>query len=189
MRAVITPEHADIIREEYRRGNRGAIHRAQSRTGLTAHRISKYASRMGFSARHYVWTAEEDAVLAENADQVMSVIQSKLKPLGHKKGRSVNAIAVRMAAFGIARRHSYDDMRATEVAELMGIHQQAVYRWIHKGWLKATKENYRKGTDDPFHYRITRRDLKKFMVDNVHAWSNTLGNTDPFWLVDILTGR
>lgn len=187
--AAITPEQAAIIREEYYSANRGAAGRAAARAGLDPMRVCRYASRNGWTQRHEIWSEEEDDMLESLCDKSIQEIQAKLKKANRwGKQRSLVAIQKRLSKRGLCLIPP-DHFTAQSASDLLGVQQSTVIRWVKKGWLHAIRENHRKYSDDPRHWKITRADLRKFMIENVAEWARSWARIDPFWLVDILLER
>ena len=121
-----------------------------------------------------LWTADEDAILTACSDAGMSVtaMQSRLKKAGF--ARSVSAVSCRLITLDLG--FSREWWTARNVAQVFGIDDHAVIRWIQKGLLRATRKAGNSNRDpDPERlamYAIRPDDVRKFMVENPAAWDH-----------------
>lgn len=175
-----SPATDDDIRRIYADGiTRDALKLATRRLGRPRKWITNRAAALGLSSPRFKtpqWTADEDAILSAAPHFNPKTLARRLTAQGFS--RSPIAIHVRLTRLGLSRIDP-DKMCARELAEIMGTDGKTVARWIEKGWLKAK-------VSEGGIYRISRKQVRSFIVDNVAAVN--IGRCDKFWLVDLLAG-
>lgn len=82
-----------------------------------------------------LWTKEEDDFLRENVGKL------RLQTLAEKLGRTVEAVDCRLCRLGIAHTKAMTGrLTANELANLVGMEQKAVLRWIRNHGLPAKRK-------------------------------------------------
>lgn len=181
-RLTTTPEIDAAVQRWHANGaTREGLQTLIRQTMRPRHWLTLRARRMGLTPprwRPLPWSEAEDTIMRANASKHSRTIKLALKRAGFD--RTETAITVRLKRLRVDR--SNDNIySARDVAELLGVDGKAVAAWIEKGWLSAKREPG-PGTV----YRIHRKAIRAFIVDNVQAIK--LGRVDPHWFVDLLAG-
>lgn len=172
-----------LIRDAYGRVRKAKdITRLAQTLGRPRWWISKRAVVLGCAFPRFKpepWTEKETQIIAENAYRKLSTLR---RLLGNR--RSETAISVKLKRIE-AEREDPNHFTATGLAKVLGCDIKAVTAAIAKDWLKAT----RRGTDRVAaqggdQWWIHRRDVARFVVENVHAVN--FAKVDKYWLVDLL---
>lgn len=189
-----TPHIDEAIRRAYQgEPTSGAISRLAATLGRPRRWINCRAQSLGVAVPRFKevpWSEEELDLLAAQVSQHPAVIQRNFRKAGF--ARTATAIAVKLKRLRICVGAHGDDDHYTiaGLAEAFGCSQDTIRKWIKDGWLTAKKRKAvaqsAKPGDDGLMWRIDRRALRKFIVDNVAAVD--FRKVDKFWFVDILTG-
>jgi len=154
-RVHMKKEHGDYIRAHY--GEMTSTQIAQE-LGITREEVRNYVHYHKIKSKGYFWT-DEDIEMLDNS--LGSIGTHKL---AKRLGRSVNSVRCKAQLEGIGSyKNNTDDMTATTVAEILGMHRSTLYKDIYKGRLKSTKRgNYR---------MIREKDLLRFMQEYPDRWT------------------
>lgn len=146
--------------------------------------VSKRAAKLGLVAPRFkepAWAEAEIDLITDQAHKHTKTIQKILKRAGFI--RTETAIIVKLKRLA-ADRTDPNHLNANQLATVMGVDRKTVSGWIAKGWLKAERRNAT--TTDDFWW-IHRRDIRRFVIDNVAAVD--LRKVEKFWFVDLLAER
>lgn len=178
-----------LIREVYARPPaRCDIARLAATLGRPRWWVSKRAQVLGCVAPRFKqppWTDAEDEIITTHAARAPETISRMLRRAGFD--RTATAVVVRLKRLGQAhgRAADPDHFTANALARLFGVDRKTVGGWIVKGWLKArrrgTERHAGNGGDE---YWIHRRDVRRFVIDNVAAVD--LRKVEKFWFVDLM---
>ena len=172
---------------------RGAISALAKKYNVQPHDVAFRAKKLGLKSimpEHWsrnnvqFWSDEEVRLL--NAYPTM--IHARLYELFKRRGfnRSVNSIMAKRLNLGWRYFEEIDETSegytAIGVGRLLKVNHVTVMRWINTKLLKATRENI---YVDKTRYRVHRKYLKDFMVNNLARWEPA--NCDKYWLIDLLT--
>lgn len=193
---VFTPEMDEAIRAAYR--NQVGMTRGQvctplaEKLGLPRWRVSKRALALGLvsavAPRQYPktksWTDAEKEIVGKYAAATLSHIGLKLGEAGFH--RSQNAIKIYInRTLGPKPKENYS---SRALARLLGIDDHAVTRWIHEGWLKASKAGTaRTSLQGGDMYVVRPIDVREFVIE--HVALIYFRKLDKFWLVELLTSE
>lgn len=153
--------------------------------------VSKRATKLGLITPRFKempWTDAELELAAAHAGKTPKTIRKIMMSKGFV--RTETAIMVKLKRTGIGTGRNGDDNHytATGLSKILGVDNKTVTRWIINGLMKATKRGTARteaqGGDE---WWIHRRDVRTFIVGNVHAVD--FRKLDKFWLVDLLTSR
>lgn len=174
-----------IIRRTYQKTPaRQDVQHCAATVGRPRWWVSKRAQKLGLVAPRFkqpAWCEAEIDIITELAHRQPKAIQKALRRAGFT--RSETAIIVKLKRIGADRTDPLH-LNANQLATVMGVDRKTVGAWITKGWLKA-KRREASALDD--FWSIHRRDIRRFIVDNVAAVD--LRKVDKFWFVDLLTER
>lgn len=174
-----------IIRRAYQKTpTKNDIQRCAAACGRPRWWVSKRAAALGLVAPRFkdpAWSAAELDLVAANAHKKTSALRAMLKRAGYQ--RTETAITVKLKRLG-ADRTDPDHLNANQLAAAMGVDRKTVAGWIAKGFLKARRREAT-ATDD--FWSIHRRDIRRFVVDNVAAID--LRKVEKFWFVDLMAER
>lgn len=178
-----SPEIDALIIAAHREGAVGWKGRLSLSLGCSGAWVSSRAAQLGLQAtftREPVWSAEELAIVAENAHQHCDTISRKLSQAGYK--RSMGAVKRQVCLHGFDR-HDPDAWTGTELGKLMGVSCHMVYKWMDSHGLKHTL-----GDGDTRPHRTTRRDdFKRWAIKNIDLID--LRKVDQVWFKDVMWGR
>jgi hypothetical protein len=175
---------AIIIRTYQTKPDKRAVLHCAQLVGRPRWWVSKRALKLGLVVprfREPEWSAAELDLISSQAHKHPKTIQLALKRAGY--ARTEAAIVVRLKRLG-ADRTDPDHLNANQLATVMGVDRKTVAAWITKGWLKAKR---REATALDDFWWIHRRDIRRFVVENVSAVD--LRKVDKFWFVDLLAER
>lgn len=173
-----------ITRTYQKAPTKGDVMRIAAVAGRPRWWISKRAQALGLAVPRFkepAWSEDELDLIASNAHKHPATLRRMLRSRGF--ARTETAIVVRLKRLG-ADRTDPDHLNANQLAAVMGVDRKTVAAWIAKGWLKATR---RESTDTDDFWWIHRRDVRRFVVDNVATVD--LRKVDKFWFVDLLAER
>ncbi|WP_200957841.1 hypothetical protein [Mesorhizobium sp. Root157] len=175
---------AIIIRTYQTKPDKRAVQHCAQVVGRPRWWVSKRALKLGLVAPRFkepVWSEAEIGVVTDQAHKNPRTIQKALKRAGY--ARTETAIVVKLKRLG-ADRADPDHLNANQLASVMGVDRKTVGSWIAKGWLKAKR---REATSLDDFWWIHRKDVRRFVIDNVAAVD--LRKVEKFWFVDLLAGR
>ncbi len=115
--------------------------------------------------KNYHWSTEEDAVLREVCWMTPENARRHMKNAGFS--RSLTAISIRMKRLNL--RQHIDGMSATGLADQLGVDSHLVIKWIHEGYLKAS----RAGTsgDQRDRWYIPNSEIARFLLEHPALYS------------------
>ena len=147
--------------------------------GANINRVMYTARKLGIlcSRDNRKWTNEEDLVLCANRMD-LHANAAKLQTLGYP--RTLNAIAARCHVLGLHKENT-DCFTVADISSLMGVSESTVRQWISTGRLADAAVTSLHGACA---WRGT--EIKKFLMDNINAWSHEKANKR--FLVDVLSG-
>jgi hypothetical protein len=166
-------EAIQILRAEWRPDEKGNLMTLSRRLGYTPSTITRRAFELGLRPRQVkrFWTKAEEEFLAEHAGSYsLDWIADKLH---------MSTMAVRCKAHKLRLRMTFSDGYNTrDLAEVMGVSDWQIRRWVDLGKLKYAKI-YRRS------YIFDEAEIVKFMMKNPLAF--TLAKVDQAWFMDIMT--
>lgn len=181
-----TNEHIDAaIRRAYgQKPSRGDITKLAHAVMRPRWWVTKRAQQLGICPPRFKpleWSPEEREIIAAKATNSPKSIRKFLQSRGYD--RTETAILVQLKRMGMSRVDDNPDLYSCRsLAELMGVDQHTVGRWIEKGWLRAT----RTGTGRTVSWNIHRKHVRTFVIENVAAVD--IRKVDKWWFVDMLAG-
>ncbi|MER9901631.1 hypothetical protein [Mesorhizobium sp. M0130] len=146
--------------------------------------VSKRAAKLGLVTPRFKqapWCEAELDLIGDNAHKAPATLRRLLKAKGFD--RTETAIIVKLKRLGADRTDPHH-LNANQLADVMGVDRKTIAAWIAKGWLRATRREAT-ATDD--FWWIHRRDIRRFVIDNVAAVD--LRKVEKFWFVDLLAER
>lgn len=137
--------------------------------------ISKMAQKLDLTRRRicYTWS-ENDDILLENmaGSHTAQQIATKLK-------KSIHSVYHRASEKHICLYIKHDIYSVQRIADMLGVWENTVLRWIKEKSLKAIPHDHKT------HWQISREDLRDFIIN--HPVELTGRNLDMLQIVDILT--
>jgi hypothetical protein len=131
------------------------------------------------------WTKVEIEILKQHPHLSHKAMRLLLRRNGYE--RTPTAIRSYRSRLGWRSRLELDEITvgysAHGLAQILGVENCTVIRWIKSGELKATAEP---GEQRCVCYRIKPSAVRRFLMDYLHRWEPR--KVDKYWLVDILTG-
>jgi hypothetical protein len=174
-----------IIRRAYQKvPSKSDVQACAATCGRPRWWISKRAQKLGLVTPRFKqapWCEAELDLIADNAHKAPATLRRLLKRAGYE--RSETAIIVKLKRLGADRTDPHH-LNANQLAGVMGVDRKTVSGWIAKGLLKAERRAAT-ATDD--FWWIHRRDIRRFVTDNVAAVD--LRKVEKFWFVDLLAER
>jgi hypothetical protein len=175
--------------EKLHRGDIGAVKATAQRLGLTYGWAKWRAMKLGCirPKQGAFWSEEEDVILAEYAELGLKTVQNRLRAAGFN--RSQSAILGRCERRRIHREHP-ELMTASAAADLLGLDNKTVGRWIRTDGLKATKRRLQTPEDEPGspqNWAISRKNLAAWLRDHPGQW-DVHRVRDHYWIVELLAG-
>jgi excisionase family DNA binding protein len=130
------------------------------------------------------WTQQEIIIVKENPHLSNNELRIALQRNGYERKQSaVQSFRLRSGWRSKLERDEISvGYTAQELAQIMGVQNKTVLRWIKSGELKARAEG---GIQRCGCWRIKPSAVKQFMINYVHRWNP--GSIDKFWLVETLT--
>lgn len=191
-RVTFTEHEDNMIRRAYSvgcygTGDKGPIATA-ARLGKSTSSVHRRAAHLGVlrtghrQARY--WTPAEEQVLEANAHKELDSINRALIKAGYES-RSLESIKGKLRQLGLKLRETRADnglYTQYQLAELMGINQNVISRYIRDGHLKAKRRENIKQIE----YSIKAADVRALIKD--YAPMIDLAKCDKYWLIDLLTG-
>ena len=191
----LTPWIEAALRREYRSGKRPDLKLLAHQLNVNRGWLKWQASKLGLSQRQPRprWTDAENAILEEgiNAGYSPATIRNRLKAAGYTRGVGAIIDHKELLGWNISR----EALSAHQVAEIFGVDDNVVLRWIERKWLPVKRglgfyaEIHVGGPPpDPTrqHWAIRHNDLKKFMLKNPGAWDHRRVRKEI--LLDLLCG-
>ncbi len=186
-----TPELLNEIQKAYAKKEKGCNARIARKYGISTSYVSDLASELGCEPLHKLantraWSAAEDQILINYADHTKNEIQQFL--MRKKFRRTIYAIEDRrcllrrrgdIPQYGMTRDH----YTVSTLAEALDVYREKVARWVNKGMLKARPIEPR-SNERAIEVRIEPRDVHKFLLKHIAAWSMTARNKE--WLVSMI---
>lgn len=187
-----TNEQMDrVIRDVYSRApKKNDINRLAATLNRPRWWVSARARRLGCVTPRFkepLWTEAEDALIAANASRRSETLVKLLQRQGFK--RTASAVTVRLKRLGqpTGKNADIDHYTGNALAGLFGVDRSTVKGWIVRGLLKAgrrgTERTEANGGDE---YRIHRRDVRRFVIENVAAFD--IRKVEKHWFIDMLAG-
>jgi hypothetical protein len=176
-----------IIREVYRRrleeNDRGATRWAQGKTGWPKFMIARRGAELGLArTKEPNWSPPELAVLEETSYLGVEAVQKRLAKRGFARSRT--AILLKRKRLKLTSR--LDGYSGNALAELFGVDNHRIYRWIADGMLAAerrgTNRSHKQGGDT---YWIRRQDVHAFVMQ--HPDEYDLRKVEKWWFLSLIT--
>ena len=176
-----------VIREVYRRrleeNDRGATRWAQKKTGWPKFMIARRGAELGLArTKEPNWSPPELAVLEETAHLGVEAVQKRLGKRGFARSRT--AILLKRKRLKLTAH--LDGYSGNALAELFGVDNHRVYRWIADGMLAAerrgTDRSHKQGGDT---YWIRREDVHAFVMQ--HPDEYDLRKVEKWWFLSLIT--
>ena len=177
-----------IIREAYHRllvdKDRTPTRWAQQQTGWPKYMVNRRAVELGLSrVKETNWKPRELEILQEHAHLGAGAIRKRLEAEGYQRSRS--GIILKRKRLNLTKH--LDGYSGNALAELFGVDNHVVYRWIELGELAAshrkTNRSRLQGGDS---YWIRRADVETFLFE--HPDEYDLRKVDKWWFLSELTG-
>jgi len=175
---------AIIVRTFQTRPDKGAVMQLAQTIGRPRWWVSKRAAKLGLVAPRFkepAWSEAEIEIICEHAHRNLGTLRKMLKRAGYE--RTETAIAVKLKRLG-ADRTDPNHLNANQLSVVMGVDRKTVAGWVARGLLKATR---RAASDKDDFWSIHRRDIRRFVIDNVAAVD--LRKVDKFWFIDLMAER
>jgi hypothetical protein len=176
-----------VIREVYRRrleeNDRGATRWAQKKTGWPKFMIARRGAELGLArTKEPTWSPPELAVLEETAHLGLVAVQKRLRKRGFARSRT--AILLKRKRLKLTAH--LDGYSGNALAELFGVDNHRIYRWIADGMLAAerrgTDGSQKQGGDT---YWIRRQDVHAFVME--HPDEYDLRKVEKWWFLSLIT--
>lgn len=191
-RVTFTEHEDNLIRRAYSvgcygTGDKGPIATA-ARLGKSTGSIHRRAAYLGVlrcshrKARY--WTEAEEQVVEANAHKELEAINRALIKAGFES-RGMDSIRSKLRHLGLKLRETRADngiYSQYQLAELMGINQKVISRYLKEGHLKAK----RRENISQIEYWIKASDVRQFIKDCTPMVD--IAKCDKYWLIDLLTG-
>jgi hypothetical protein len=177
-----------IIREAYRRllieKDRTATKWAQQQTGWPKHIVCRRAAALGLSrVKEPNWQPRELEILQEHAHLGADAIRRRLAAEGFRRSRG--GIILKPKRLKLTKH--LDGYSGNALADLFGVDNHVIYRWIELGKLAAVRRETRRsqlqGGDS---YWIRRVDVQAFLFE--HPDEYDLRKVEKWWFLSVLTG-
>lgn len=187
-----TNEHIDAVITRAYQSTPGPrdLARCALAVGRPRRWVSRRAAQMGLVQprfREPRWSAAELAILHDSEGRPPATIRRALKRAGFT--RSETAIVVKLKREGLSSAVEEPDVYSIKaLSGFMGVNHHVVARWIDKGWLKAKIVGQASTLKpDGNQWRILRRDVRAFVIDNAAAVD--LRKVDKDWFIDLLAHK
>jgi hypothetical protein len=176
-----------IIREAYRRrleeNDRGATRWAEIKTGWPKFMISRRGAELGLAhTKEPNWSPTELAILGETAHLGAEAVQRRLAKRGYSRSRT--AILLKRKRLKLTAH--LDGYSGNALADLFGVDNHRIYRWIAAGMLVAqrrgTDRSHKQGGDT---YWISRQDVHAFVMQ--HPDEYDLRKVEKWWFLSLIT--
>jgi hypothetical protein len=187
-RKYIADDRIDtIIREVYRRrleeNDRQATRWAQLETGWPKFMIARRGAELGLArTKEPNWSPPELAILEETAHLGVEAVRKRLAKLGFARSRT--AILLKRKRLKLTAH--LDGYSGNALAELFGVDNHRIYRWITDGILVAercgTDRSHRQGGDT---YWIRRQEVHTFAMN--HPDEYDLRKVEKWWFLSLIT--
>lgn len=181
-------DHIDaIIREVYRRrveeNDRGATRWAQIKTGWPKFMIARRGAELGLArTKEPNWSPSELAILEETAHLGIEAVRKKRAKRGFTRSRT--GILLKRKRLKLTAH--LDGYSGNGLAELFGVDNHRIYRWITDGMLAAgrreTDRSHKQGGDT---YWIRRQDVHAFVMN--HPDEYDLRKVEKWWFLSLIT--
>lgn len=177
--------HIDAaIRRYYLEPRKGGLSRLAIQVNRPRQWISARARYLGVTQPRFqeaAWSEAEIDIIRQHASKTTYAIARILTKAGYRRTSG----GVRQKLLKMRCDRSDDDTySACGLADLFGVDEHLVLRWIDKGWLKAQiKPSESKRRFFSIHHNAVRR----FVIENVGAID--IRRCDKHWFVDLLTGK
>jgi hypothetical protein len=187
----LPPEADAVIRRAYQTvvgfSRRSVVKELAARYGVPRWKISRRACHLALTAKQRKepdWSDRELKILERSAHLGPQVIQRHLKAKGFYRSESGIVMQRKRRRF-LQNLHGYS---ANQVAQCFGIDNKSITRWIHLGYLKATKRGTgrtsRQGGDI---YYIKNKSIRDFILEYLPLID--IRKVDKYWFVDLLVGK
>jgi hypothetical protein len=176
-----------IIREVYRRrleeNDRGATRWAQSKTGWPKFMIARRGAELGLArTKEPNWSPPELTILEETTHLGVDAVQRRLAKRGFARSRT----AVLLKRKRLKLTAHLDGYSGNALAELFGVDNRRIYRWIADGILAAerrgTSRSQKQGGDT---YWVRRQDVHTFVMQ--HPDEYDLRKVEKWWFLSLIT--
>lgn len=153
--------------------------------------VSKRAAQLGLVAprfREAPWSEAELELAAANAHRSPTSIRKLLRANGFRRTETAILVKLKRDGFATGKNADANHYTALALSKAFGIDNKSVARWIAQGMLRAKRRGTARvaeqGGDE---WWIDRRDVRAFVIDNVHAVD--FRKVDKVWLVDLLANK
>ena len=176
-----------IIREAYRRrleeNDRGATRWAQIKTGWPRFMVLRRGAELGLArTKEPNWSPPELAILEETGHLGVEAVRKRLAKRGFARSRT--AILLKRKRLKLTAH--LDGYSGNALAELFGVDNHRIYRWIADGMLAAerrgTDRSPKQGGDT---YWIRRQDVHAFVLQ--HPDEYDLRKVEKWWFLSLIT--
>lgn len=184
-----TPEDDAKIREIYSKYNNREIGKMArvAFPGRPQWSVKRRATVIGAATvrkKEPPWTPEEVAYLQE----IGWMVPERIALLFRRRGfhRTVTAIAIHMKRMRV--REGIDGMTATGLADMLGVDNHRVVRWIEEGTLAAERAGTTGDNHDRWH--ISTAAIRSFLVANPEQYTLTSLERagSKTWFMELVTG-
>ena len=182
-------DHFDaVVRRVYQQTpRRGLVQEAAKSLGVPRAVLRERAVALGLSIprlKEPNWSPAEDLLLEEHAAKTPVVISKLFKRAGY--ARTASSISWRRRAKQLDQ-WDPENLSTAQLAEVMGVTQGAVQKWVEKQGLKATpRGTARTEAQGGDSYTISTKTFRRWIADNRQFLD--LRKVDRHWFLELTLG-